>query len=111
MAAPFSGDRVLAYFGYRDAHEYDAERAVRTGLALIDAVPKFGVRPAPSLHVRIGIASGLVVAGAAAPDGVAHEPVAIGEAPDLAGQLQSIAPADTVVIAASTRQLVRGLFE
>ena len=106
-----TGDRVIAYFGYPEAHEQDAERAVRAGLALIDAAPKLVVRPAPSLHVRIGIATGLVVAGAAALDGAAHEPIAIGEAPDLATQLQSIAPADTVVIAASTRDLVRGLFE
>src|SRR6516162_3842451 len=109
VAPPF-GERVLAYFGYPEAHENDAERAVRAGLALIDAVAKLAIRLVPSLHVRIGIASGLVVAGGAALDGTVHEPVAIGEAPDLAAQLQSIARADTVVIAPSTHGLVRGLF-
>ena len=111
IPAPFSGDGVLAYFGYPEAHENDGERAVCVGLALIDAVPKLAIRLAPSLHVRVGIASGLVVAGSAALDGAVHEPVAIGEAPDLAAQLQSIAPADTVVIAPSTHGLVRGLFD
>jgi predicted ATPase/class 3 adenylate cyclase len=111
MVAPFSGDRVLAYFGYPEAHENDAERAVRAGLALIDAVAKLATRFIPSLHVRVGIASGLVVAGGAALDGAVHEPIAIGEAPNLAARLQSIAPPDTVVIAANTRDLVRGLFD
>ena len=111
MVALFSGDRVLAYFGYPEAHENDAERAVRAGFALIDAVAKLDMRLAPSLHVRLGIASGLVVAGGAALGGAVHEPVAIGEAPELAAQLQSIAPPDAVVIAASTRDLVRGLFD
>jgi predicted ATPase/DNA-binding response OmpR family regulator/class 3 adenylate cyclase len=111
MVAPFSGDRVLAYFGYPEAHENDAERAVRAGLALIDAVAKLDIRLAPSLHVRVGIASGLVVVDGTGLEGAVHEPVAIGEAPDLAARLQSIAPPDTVVIAASTRDLVRGLFD
>jgi DNA-binding winged helix-turn-helix (wHTH) protein len=63
MVAPFVGDHVLAYFGYPEAHENDAERAVRAGLALVDAVAKLVTRSASSLHVRVGIASGLVVAG------------------------------------------------
>jgi len=104
--APFSGERVLAYFGYPEAHENDAERAVRAGLALSSAMGSLASPIGSPLRVRVGIASGLVVT-----DGAAHEPVAIGEAPDLAAQLQSIAPPDTVVIAASTRHLVRGLFD
>ena len=111
VVAAFPGDRVIAYFGYPEAHEDDAERAVRAGLALTEAVAKLDIRLGPSLHVRIGIASGLVVAGDSAREEAGHEPVAIGEAPDLAIQLQSIAPADAVVIAATTRHLVRGLFE
>ena len=110
MVAAFP-DRVIAYFGYPEAHEDDAERAVRAGLALTEAVAKLEIRLGPSLHVRIGIASGLVVASGSAREEAGHEPVAIGEAPDLAVQLQSIAPADAVVIAATTRHLVRGLFE
>ena len=107
----FSGDRILAYFGYPEAHEDDAERGVRAGLALIEAVAKLQSPFVPSLHVRIGIASGLVVVDGQILDAAVHAPVAIGEAPDLAAQLQSIAPSDAVVIAASTRQLVRGLFD
>jgi class 3 adenylate cyclase/predicted ATPase len=109
--ASFSGDRILAYFGYPEAHENDAERAVRAGLALFVAVANLTIRLAPSLHVRVGIASGLVVVGRVGPDGAVHEPVAIGEAPDLAARLQSMAAPDTLVIAASTRDLVRGLFD
>src|SRR6516165_6694383 len=111
VVAAFPGDRVIAYFGYPEAHEDDAERAVRAGLALTEAVAKLEIRLGPSLHVRIGIASGLVVASGSAREEAGHEPVAIGEAPDFAVQLQSIAPADAVVIAATTRHLVRGLFE
>jgi len=111
MVAAFSGDRVLAYFGYPEAHEDDAERAVRTGLALVDAVAKLQFRLAPPLHIRIGIASGLVVLGGAALDKTGREPMATGEAPDLAAQLLAIAPADAVIIAASTRHLVRGFFD
>jgi class 3 adenylate cyclase/predicted ATPase len=111
MVAAFSGDRVLAYFGYPEAHENDAERAVRSGLALIDAVAKLALPLAPSLHLRVGIASGLVVLGSAALDEASGGLAAIGEAPGLAAQLQSIATTDAVVIAASTRDLARGLFD
>src|SRR5262245_17812898 len=111
LVAPFSGDRVVAYFGYPEAHENDAERSVRAGLALVDAIRKLSLRLAPSLQVRVGLASGLVVAGGATLDGAVHDPVAIGEAPDLAARLPSMAPPDTVLIAASTRDLVRGLFD
>ena len=111
IAAAFAGDRVLAYFGYPEAHENDAERAVRAGLALVDAVARLTIGLAPSLHVRVGIASGIVVAGGDGVDGAFRGPVAIGEAPDLAAQLQSRAPPDTLLIAASTRDLVRGLFD
>src|SRR5260370_39948659 len=111
VVATFPGDRVLAYFGYPEAHEHDAERAVRAGLALVDGVAKLDLPLAPALHLPIGRASGLVCAAGGAPRAPVHEPVAIGEAPGLAAHLQSIAPADTVVIAASTRHLVRGLFD
>jgi len=111
VATSVSG-RVVVYFGYPEAHEDDAERAVRAGLALIDAVGSLNIPLAPALHVRVGIASGLVVAGSAADDNTAsHEPVAIGEAPHLAGQLEAVAPTDGLVIATSTRDLVRGLFD
>ena len=111
VVATAPGDRVVAYFGYPEAHEHDAERAVRAGLALIDAVGRLNIPLAPALHVRVGIASGLVVAGSEALDETAHEPVAVGEAPHLAAQLEAAAPPDAVVIAASTRHLVRALFD
>ena len=100
-------DRVVVYFGYPNAHERDAENAVRAALALVEAVKQLDIRIAPPLQMRIGIASGLVVAGGGARD----EPFATGEAPDMAAQLQAVAPRDAVVIAASTRHLVRGLFD
>ena len=111
VVAAFPGDRVLAYFGYPEAHENDAERAVRAGLALVDAVATLDIRLFSPLHVRVGIASGIVVLGGAALDAVGRDPIAIGEAPDLADQLQSAASPDAVVIAASTRHLVRSLFD
>jgi class 3 adenylate cyclase/predicted ATPase len=111
MVAPFSGDHVVAYFGYPEAHEDDAERGVRAGLALIDAVAELKFHLAPPLRVRIGISSGLVVFGGTALGEAGREPIAIGEAPDLAARLLGLAPADAVVIAASTRQHVRGLFD
>ena len=84
---------------------------MRAGLALIDAVARLTIGLAPSLHVRVGIASGIVVAGGDGVDGAFRGPVAIGEAPDLATRLQSIAAPDVVMIAATTRDLVRGLFD
>jgi class 3 adenylate cyclase/DNA-binding response OmpR family regulator/predicted ATPase len=111
IVATAPGDRVVAYFGYPEAHEHDAEQAVRAGLALIDGVAKLDTRLAPALHVRVGVASGLVVAGGAVFGEADHQLVAIGEAPGLAAQLEATAPPGAVVIAASTRQLVRGLFD
>jgi DNA-binding response OmpR family regulator/class 3 adenylate cyclase len=99
-------DRVVVYFGYPNAHEQDAENALRAALVLVEAVKQLDINIVPPLHVRIGIASGVVVAG-----GGAREPLATGEAPDLAAQLQAVAPPDAVVIGASTRHLVRGLFD
>jgi class 3 adenylate cyclase/DNA-binding response OmpR family regulator/predicted ATPase len=105
------GDRVVAYFGYPEAHEHDAEQAVRAGLALIDAVVKLEIGVVPPLHVRVGIASGLVVAGGIGVGAAGNEFVAIGEAPGFAARLEALAPPDAVVIAASTRHIVRGLFD
>jgi predicted ATPase/DNA-binding response OmpR family regulator/class 3 adenylate cyclase len=111
IVATVPGDRVVAYFGYPEAHEHDAEQAVRAGLALIEAVARLDIRLTPALHVRVGVASGLVIARGTMPGETAREPVAIGEAPGLAAQLETIAPPDAVVIAISTRHLVRGLFD
>src|SRR5437763_10240606 len=97
------GDGVLAYFGYPQAHEDDAERAVRTGLGLIDAVGHLDVKSA-QLQARIGIATGLVVVGDLLGEGSAQEQSVIGEAPNLAARLQALAEPHTVVVAAGTRR-------
>ena len=110
IVAGSPSDRVIGYFGYPEAHEDDAERAVRAGLALVEAMAQLDIRLVPS-RVRVGIASGLVVAGEAAPGKAGLESFAVGEAPALAARLEAIAPPGAVVIAASTRQLVRGLFD
>jgi tetratricopeptide (TPR) repeat protein len=103
------GDGVLIYFGYPAAHEDDAERAVRAGLALIDAVATL---PAPEpVQVRIGVATGLVVVGDLVGSGEAQERGIVGETPNLAARLQGIAEPNTVVIAEATRKLLGNLFE
>jgi class 3 adenylate cyclase len=84
------GDGVLIYFGYPEAHEDDAERAVRAGLAVVDAVVHLAT-PEP-LNVRLGIASGLVVVGDLIGAGAAQERGVVGETPNLAARLQALAP-------------------
>jgi class 3 adenylate cyclase/predicted ATPase len=109
FVARYMGDGVLIYFGYPAAHEDDAERAVRSGLALIDAVATL---PAPEpLQVRIGAATGMVVVGDLGGSGEAQEHDIVGETPNLAARLQGIAEPNTVVIAEATRRLLGNLFE
>lgn len=103
------GDGVMAYFGYPEAHENDAERAVRAGLALVDAAGHMAA-PAQGLPLRVGIATGLVVAGLPIEAGLADERIVVGEAKILAARLQALALPDTVVVAERTRRLVGGLF-
>jgi class 3 adenylate cyclase/predicted ATPase len=109
FVAKYMGDGVLIYFGYPHAHEDDAERAVRAGLALIEAVGKLSVQDA--LQVRIGIATGLVVVGDIVGSGEAQERGVVGETPNLAARLQGIAEPNMVVIAEGTRRLLGDLFE
>jgi class 3 adenylate cyclase len=112
FVAKYMGDGVLAYFGYPQAHEHDAERAVRAGLALVDAVPKLETAVAgTSLKVRVGIATGLVVVGDLIGSGEAQERGIVGETPNLAARLQGIAEPNMVVIAEATRRLLGNLFE
>jgi class 3 adenylate cyclase len=106
----YMGDGVLVYFGYPQAHEDDAERAVRAGLACIDAVGRLDVKSA-KLQARVGIATGLVVVGDLIGEGSTQEQSVVGETPNLAARLQVLAEPDTVVIAAGTRRLVGALFE
>jgi class 3 adenylate cyclase len=86
--ARYMGDGVLAYFGYPRAHEHDTERAVRAGLALVEAVPKLKADTAVPLQVRVWIATGLVVVGNLIGSGEAQERGIVGETPNLAARLQ-----------------------
>ena len=106
----YMGDGVLIYFGYPQAHEDDAERAVRAGLGAIDAVGRLDVKSV-KLQTRVGIATGLVVVGDLIGQGSAQEQSVVGETPNLAARLQALAEPDSVVIGAGTRRLVGDLFE
>jgi len=110
FVARYMGDGVLVYFGYPQAHEDDAERAVRAGLGAIDAVTRLDVGSV-KLQARVGMATGLVVVGDLIGAGPAQEQSVVGETPNLAARLQTLAEPDTVVIAAGTRRLVGDLFE
>jgi class 3 adenylate cyclase len=105
FVAKYMGDGVLAYFGYPQAHEDDADRAVRAGLELVGAVNSLASR------CRIGIATGLVVVGDLVGAGEAQERGIVGETPNLAARLQAVAEPDQVVIADSTRRLIGDLFD
>jgi class 3 adenylate cyclase/predicted ATPase len=109
FVAQYLGDGVLVYFGYPEAHEDDAEQAVRAGLELIAAV--IALKTSASLQARVGIATGLVVVGDLTGSGEAHERGIVGETPNLAARLQGIAEPNTVVIAEATRRLLGNLFE
>ena len=109
FVAKYMGDGVLIYFGYPQAHEDDAERAVRAGLELVAAVDDLKTHAA--LQTRVGIATGLVVVGDLIGSGASQEQAIVGETPNLAARLQGIAEPNSVVIAESTRKLVGSLFE
>jgi class 3 adenylate cyclase len=117
--ARYVGDGVLVYFGYPQAHEDDAQRAIRAGLGIVAALPQLNIRLQQTvsvlqqvpLRVRIGIHTGLVVVGDMG-GGDYRDPMAIvGETPNVAARLQGIAEPDTVVISEATHRLVQGLFE
>ena len=109
FVAKYMGDGVLIYFGYPQAHEDDADRAVRAGLEVIAAVSALK-SPVP-LQTRVGIATGMVVVGDLLGSGEAQERGIVGETPNLAARLQGIAEPNMVVIADGTRQLIGDLFE
>ncbi|MGA8921964.1 MAG: AAA family ATPase, partial [Candidatus Dormiibacterota bacterium] len=109
FVAKYMGDGVLIYFGYPQAHEDDADRAVRAGLEVIAAVSALK-SPVP-LQTRVGIATGMVVVGDLIGSGEAQERGIVGETPNLAARLQGIAEPNMVVIADGTRQLIGDLFE
>jgi class 3 adenylate cyclase len=109
FVAKYMGDGVLVYFGYPQAHEDDAERAVRAGLQLTTAVAD--LKTHATLQTRVGIATGLVVVGDLIGSGEAQERGIVGETPNLAARLQGIAEPNMVVIADSTRRLLGNLFD
>ena len=110
FVAKYMGDGVLVYFGWPQADEADAERAVRAALATLEAVGQ--IAPAGErLAARIGIASGLAVVGDLLGAGAAQEQTVIGETPNLAARLQSLADPGCAVIDAETRRRIGGLFE
>ena len=109
FVAQYMGDGVLIYFGYPQAHEDDAERAVRAGLELVAAVGDLKTHAA--LQARVGIATGMVVVGDLIGSGASQQQSIVGETPNLAARLQGIAEPSSVVIAESTRRLLGNLFE
>ena len=111
FVAKYMGDGVLGYFGYPRAHEHDAERAVRAGLAIVEAAPTLQTAAGAPLHVRVGIATGIVIVGDLLGSGELQEREVVGATPNLAARLQGIAEPDSVVIAEDTRKLLGELFE
>ena len=111
FVAKYMGDGVLVYFGYPQAHEDDAERAVRAGLDIAAVVAKLETRANEKLKVRIGIATGIVVVGDLVGRGSAQEQAVVGETPNLAARLQTLAEPGSLVIAEATRRLLGGAFE
>jgi class 3 adenylate cyclase len=111
FVAKYMGDGVLAYFGYPRADEHAAERAVRAGLRLVEAVAALDTAAGVLMQVRVGIATGLVVVGDLIGQGASQEQAVVGETPNLAARLQALADPGSLVIAPSTRHLVGGLFD
>jgi class 3 adenylate cyclase/tetratricopeptide (TPR) repeat protein len=111
--AQYLGDGLLVYFGYPQAHEDDAQRAVRAGLGVVEAMGQLNTRLTQergvSLAVRLGIHTGLVVVGEMG-GGSRHEQLALGDTPNLAARLQGLAAPNTLVISAATLPLLGGFF-
>jgi class 3 adenylate cyclase len=113
--ARYMGDGILAYFGYPQAHEDDAERSVYAGLGILEAIADLdeamGREKGVELSVRLGIATGPVVVGDLIGKGASQESAVVGETPNLAARLQAIAAPDTMVISSATHDLAAGEFE
>jgi predicted ATPase/class 3 adenylate cyclase len=111
--AQYLGDGLLVYFGYPQAHEDDAQRAVRAGLSIVDAMRVLSARLAHDqgvrVAIRLGIHTGLVVVGAMG-GGEKQEQLALGDTPNIAARLQGLAAPDTLVISEATSRLVQGYF-
>src|ERR1700758_2572758 len=109
IIARFVGDGILAYFGYPRAHEDDAERAVRAGLGIIAAIGPLETR-AERVEVRVAIATGLVLVGDLISGGASEQQAMVGDTPNIAARLQSLAEPGAVVVAASPPALLGDLF-
>src|SRR5438034_3664497 len=107
--AQYLGDGLLVYFGYPRAHEDDAQRAVRAGLRIIEAVGRLPAQQ--DLQVRLGIATGVAVVGDLIGEGAAQERGVVGETPNLAARLQALAGPNMLVIAEATHRQIGGLFD
>jgi len=113
FVARYMGDGLLVYFGYPTARETDAEHAVRAALAVVEAVRRLETVAGPpdTLATRVGIATGLAVVGDLIGSGAAREAAVVGDAPNLAARLQSLAERNTILISDATHDLTGGLFE
>jgi predicted ATPase/class 3 adenylate cyclase len=111
VIARYMGDGALIYFGYPQAREDDTEQAVHAGLSLIDAIARLTTDTGVPLQVRIGVATGTVVVGdVLTTETGSREYAAIGDAPNLAARLQSLAEPGTLVVCSNTHQLTQGYF-
>jgi len=113
FVARYMGDGLLVYFGYPTARETDAEHAVRAALSVVDAVRCLATvaGPAGTLATRVGIATGLAVVGDLIGSGAAREAAVVGDTPNLAARLQSLADHNTILISDTTHDLTGGLFD
>ena len=115
FVAKYMGDGILVYFGYPRAHEDEAERSVRAGLDIVDAMAELNAAvrrpPGVELAVRIGIASGPVIVGDRIGEGTASETAVVGETPNLAARLQALAQPNQIVVSAATRAMLGGHFD
>ena len=109
--AKFMGDGVLAYFGYPQAHEDAAERSVLAALAIVEAVQQIARPDGVPLQTRVGIATGLVVVGDIIGSGAAREEAIVGETPNLAARLQTLAEPNAILVGDATRHLLGRRFE
>jgi class 3 adenylate cyclase len=109
--AQYLADGILAYFGWPQAHEDDAERAVRAALQLVEGIARLDTHPKVRLQARVGIATGIAVVGDLIGEAASRQEMAVGDVPNLAARLQALAEPGSVVISQATRRLVGGLFE
>lgn len=108
--AQYAGDGLLAYFGYPNSTEHDAERAIEASLAAVDCIQKMAPAGGFTPRIRIGLATGIAVVGGVDRSRELMGDSAVGETLNLAARLQSLAGADEIVISQSTRRLVGEMF-